>query len=64
MNRLGIINMADTTTVPVSLEVAAQIKQLAADRSRKLGLLRNLSQRDYIEMLINEEQERTQNAST
>lgn len=51
--------MADTTTVPVSLEVAARLKQLAADRSRKLGLPRNLSQRDYIEILVNEEEGRT-----
>jgi hypothetical protein len=54
--------MADTTTVPVSLEVAARLKQLAAERSRKLGLPRTLSQRDYVEILVNEEEERTQNA--
>lgn len=55
--------MADTTTVPVSLEVAARLKALAADRSRKLGLPRTISQRDYLEMLVSEEEER-QNATT
>lgn len=53
--------MADTTTVPVSLEVAARLKQLAEARSRKLGLPRTLSQRDYVEMLVNEEEGRAQN---
>ena len=54
--------MATTTTVQVSIEVADRLKALAAARSRKLGLPKTLSQRDYVEMLVNEEEERTQNA--
>ena len=52
-----------SSTVSISLEIATRLKQLAADRSRKLGLPRILSQRDYVEMLINEEEKRTQDAA-
>lgn len=51
--------MADTTTVQIAIEVANRLKLLIVARSQKLGLPKTISQRDYIEMLINEEEIRT-----
>lgn len=51
--------MINTTTVQISIEAAERLKRLAELHSKKLGLPKRLSQRDYVEILIGEEEKRT-----
>lgn len=51
------------TTIQLSTDLNVRIKDLAADRSKKLGLSKSMSQRSYLEMLVAEEEERVKDAS-